>query len=372
VILSRFSLPTHPDPAAPLALVTDAYTSAMGTVLEQCLDNAWQPLAFFSRRLNPAQQKYSAYDQELLAVYKAVNHFRHVLEARHFIIITDRKPITYIFQQKWDKYSPRQFNRLDFLAQFTIDIVHISGQDNVVADSFSRQIRHCATITQRTGRIAGQRRRTSNTDVEYRPATREAANSRHQGFHLLRHLCQETSTVRSSSLMAPSVPVRPRSMTPRHQSNSEAGRTAFRVARHAEGLSLPGTGLPGLSALQSLPPHCYSSERLHAVGSPLHDHIDLVRLLPTSASYTYCLTAVDSFMRWPEAILNPDITDDTVTHTLLTGCISRHGWPQTITIDQGCRFKSQLFHSLARVCGIQLSRTTTHQPTANGLVERGR
>jgi hypothetical protein len=37
---------------------------------------------------------------------------------------------------------------------------------------------------------------------------------------------------------------------------------------HAEGLSRLGTGLPSLPALQSLPPHSYSSGRLYAAGSP--------------------------------------------------------------------------------------------------------
>jgi hypothetical protein len=44
-----------------------------------------------------------------------------MLEERHFIF-TDHKPITYAFQQKRDKCSPRQFNHLDFIAQFTTDI----------------------------------------------------------------------------------------------------------------------------------------------------------------------------------------------------------------------------------------------------------
>jgi cleavage and polyadenylation specificity factor subunit 1 len=74
----------------------------------------------------------------LLAIYEAVKHFRHMLKARHFIIFTNHKPLTYAFHQKRDKCSPRQFNRLDFVSQFTKDIRHISGPDNVVADTLSR------------------------------------------------------------------------------------------------------------------------------------------------------------------------------------------------------------------------------------------
>jgi cleavage and polyadenylation specificity factor subunit 1 len=120
--LSRATLLVHPEPSAQLALVTDAATSAVGAVLQQRVDNALQPLAFFSKKLDPAEQIYSAYDRELLSVYEAVKHFPHKLEARHFIIFIDHKPITYAFQQKWDKCSPRQFNHLDFIAQFTTDI----------------------------------------------------------------------------------------------------------------------------------------------------------------------------------------------------------------------------------------------------------
>jgi cleavage and polyadenylation specificity factor subunit 1 len=92
--LSQSTLLAHPDPAVSLALVTDASNSAMGVILQQPVGNDWQPLAFFSKKFNPAQQKYSAYNHELLAVYAAVKHFRHMLEACHFTIFTDHKPIT--------------------------------------------------------------------------------------------------------------------------------------------------------------------------------------------------------------------------------------------------------------------------------------
>jgi hypothetical protein len=32
----------------------------MGAMLQQRVDNAWQPLALFSKKLNRAQQKYKA------------------------------------------------------------------------------------------------------------------------------------------------------------------------------------------------------------------------------------------------------------------------------------------------------------------------
>jgi hypothetical protein len=55
--LSRATLLAHTDPSVPLALITDASTSAMVAVLHQRVDNARQPLAFFCKKLNPAQLK---------------------------------------------------------------------------------------------------------------------------------------------------------------------------------------------------------------------------------------------------------------------------------------------------------------------------
>jgi cleavage and polyadenylation specificity factor subunit 1 len=59
-----------------------------------------------------------------------------------------------------------------------------------------------------------------------------------------------------------------------------------------------------------------------------------------------------------------------VARAFLTGWISRFSCPQIITTDQGRQFESQFFHYLAKLCGIQLSRTTAYHPATNGLVER--
>jgi hypothetical protein len=52
---------------AVLALATDASDKYIGGVLQQQVSGHWQPLGFFSRRLQPEEANYSTFDRELLA-----------------------------------------------------------------------------------------------------------------------------------------------------------------------------------------------------------------------------------------------------------------------------------------------------------------
>lgn len=97
----------YPQPDAPLAVTVDASSIAVGAVLEQLVDNHWQPLAFFSKPLRPGEKKYSTFDRELLAVHLAVRHFRHFLEGRDFTVFTDHKPLTFAFAKVSDPWSAR-------------------------------------------------------------------------------------------------------------------------------------------------------------------------------------------------------------------------------------------------------------------------
>ena len=102
------------------------------------MDNEWQPLAFFSKRLQDRETRYSTFGRELLAAYLGIRHFRHLLEGRSFTLFTDHKPLTYALNSKPDRHSPREIRQVDFISQFTSDIRHVSGKDNIPADAFSR------------------------------------------------------------------------------------------------------------------------------------------------------------------------------------------------------------------------------------------
>ena len=106
-IFSRATLLAHLDPSTTLALFTDASDIAISVALQQSACDVWQPLAFYTHKLSPAQQKYSPYDRELLTVYEAIKYFRHMVEGLPFVIFTDHKPLTYAFQKRRAKCSPR-------------------------------------------------------------------------------------------------------------------------------------------------------------------------------------------------------------------------------------------------------------------------
>lgn len=130
------TLLAHPLSSGKYSITTDASTIAIGSVLEQLENNQWKPLAFFSKKLSNAEQKYSAFDRELLAIYQSIRHFRHFVEGRDFTIFTDHKPLTTAMNTKAER-SPRQCRHLDYISQFTTDIKYIKGSKNAVADALS-------------------------------------------------------------------------------------------------------------------------------------------------------------------------------------------------------------------------------------------
>ena len=373
--LTSSALLAHPKQGARLALVTDASGTAMGAALQQQVNDAWQPLAFFSKKLSPTQQKYSPYDRELLAVYSAVRHFRHMLEARHFTIFTDHKPIVYAFQQRRDNCSPRQFRHLDFIAQFTTDIRHISGQHNVVADALSRvEVEAVQQPIDFTALALEQEHDTELQDLLQNGTALQLEKVDIQGTKASVYC--DMSTSRPRPYVTPSF--RRQVFNSLHGlSHSGAKTTTTTISQRFVWPGIRKDVHHWTQACQQ----CQRSKTSRHVHSPLgnftlpearflHVHLDIIGPLPSSDGYRYCLTAVDRFTRWPEATPLADITAETVARAFLAIWIARYGCPLLLTTDQGRQFEARLFRALLLLCGTKLQHTTAYHPAANGMVER--
>ncbi|GFV68379.1 transposon Tf2-6 polyprotein [Trichonephila clavipes] len=372
--LADAALLAHPSPSAPLALHVDASDYAIGGALHQVVDSELQPLAFFSRKLTSSEKSYSAYDRELLAIYSAIRHFRYMLEARDFTVFTDHKPLTYAFRQKSDKCSPRQVHQLDFISQFTTNIVHIPGSDNIAADVLSRvsaitfpsQIDYdCIAATQQTDQelhtlIA------SGTSLELKKV-------------IFPNSSTEIMCDLSTGTARPYIPKQHRQdvFSAMHNLSHPGIRRSVHLMKQR-------FVWPSISSdVAKWARHCLACQKskIHRhTRSPLssfqepsqrfdHVHLDLIGPLPPSNGYTYCLTKIDRFSKWPEAQPLKDITAETVAEAFFSSWVSRFGTPAILTTDRGRQFESSFFKALSKLLGVQKCRTTGYHPQANGMIE---
>ena len=361
---------------APLNIMVDASDHCVGAVLQQFIDQQWQPLAFFSKKLSPTQSRYHTFGRELLAVYLAIQHFRHYLEGRTFHVLTDHKPLTYAINLTSTRHSPRELRHLSYIAEFTTDLRYVKGSDNVVADSLSRTVASLhdnsvdfdaiALAQQTDPELLGLLAKTDSClQLSRLPIPGSAAllvcdistgtarpfvpySFRQPVFHSVHNMShpgiRATDKLISSRFVWPSMHKDVRMWT---KSCDPCQRA--KVQRHVK------------SPVSSFPA---PDQRFSQV------HIDIVGPLPPCKGNTYLLTCIDRFSRWPEAFPIADMTAATVASAFVAGWVSRYGVPVTLVSDRGAQFESFLWSALMKTLGCHRARTTSYHPQCNGLIER--
>lgn len=114
-------------------LQTDASGFAIGAVLS---NSDGRPVAYASRSLNKSEKNYPTIEKELLAIVWAVKHFRPYLYGRTFKIITDHKPLIYLFSHKDPSSRLLKFKLI--IEEYDYVLEYVKGRDNVAADALSR------------------------------------------------------------------------------------------------------------------------------------------------------------------------------------------------------------------------------------------
>ena len=372
-VLADATMLAHPVPGARIALVVDASDAAVGAVLEQLVGGSWQPLAFFSRQLRSPEQRYSAFDRELLALYLATRHFRYFLEGRAFVAFTDHKPLVAAMSKMSDPWSARQQRHLAYVSEFTTDVRHVSGKVNLVADALSRcTVDGVAALLPGIDFSAFARAQSVEQLV---PASSALQLARVDFNPHLTLLC-DTSTGRPRPVVPPDF--RRAVFDAIHGLAHPSIRSTRRLV--AEKFVWPSMNADVARWARSCVA-CQTAKVDRHVSTPVdnikvpstrfeHVHVDLVGPLPTSGGFTHLLTIVDRFTRWPEAIPMADTSAAACASAFVAGWIARFGMPSDITSDRGPQFTSGLWTGVSRLLGMQLHHTTAFHAQANGLAER--
>jgi hypothetical protein len=134
-LLARSVMLSFPDYGRKFFLFTDASKYQIGAVVIQKNDDGtWRtPIAFFSKKMNPAQQKYTVMEQELLSIVESLKCFRTMLLGHLIVVYTDHKNLTF------EKFASDRVARWRlYVEEYGPELRYVPGENNIIADAFSR------------------------------------------------------------------------------------------------------------------------------------------------------------------------------------------------------------------------------------------
>lgn len=119
-------------------LDTDASGFGIGAVLSQIQGQQEKVISYASRTLNKSERNYCVTRRELLAIVHFLQHYRHYLLGRQFLIRCDHQPLKWIFSLRDPNGQVARW--LEQLASYDFTIEYRPGKKHTNADGMSRCI----------------------------------------------------------------------------------------------------------------------------------------------------------------------------------------------------------------------------------------
>ena len=349
----------QPDYEKPFFLAMDASAYGMGAVLSQEGDFnprtkkfVQQPIVYYSATFTPTERNYDIYERELLAVVKALDHWRPHLAATEepVTVLTDHANLTF-----WK--NPRKVNRrvarwFSFLQDYNLVIKHVPGKLHAGPDMLSRP----------PGANKGE---DDNTDVTLIPP---------EAFIQTIDPNQPTEEEKREIL--------------RLYHDSPVGGHLGRDQTYAEVAkrhAWPGMRswiadyVKGCGTCQQNKPHTHPRKTpLYRIPVPQEANpfeviaLDLITHLPLCDGFDAILTIVDHGCS-RVAIFIPckgTITGEGVADLYFDNVYRWFGLPAKVISDRDPRFTSRFSRALCARLGIAQNVSTAFHPQMDGLTER--
>ena len=136
-LLSTSPVLMAPNFNQPFTLMVDASDVGAGAVLTQRdTDGLNRPVSYFSKKYSRNQRNYSTVEKETLAMILALQHFDVYVSGAQITVFTDHNPLTFLSKMKNKNQRLTRWSLL--LQEYNLDIHHVPGKENLVADALSR------------------------------------------------------------------------------------------------------------------------------------------------------------------------------------------------------------------------------------------
>ena len=117
---------------------TDASDFVVAGVLSQMHGEVLKPVAYFSKKMTPAECNYMIYDKELLAIVKSFETWRPELASVNepVRVLTDHRNLEHFMTTK--QLNRRQARWAKFLSEFSFRITYRPGKEGEKPDTLTR------------------------------------------------------------------------------------------------------------------------------------------------------------------------------------------------------------------------------------------
>ena len=380
------------DKNAKTKVISDASPVGLGAVLVQDQGGELRVISYASRTLSKIERKYSQTEKEALGIVWACERFHMYLFGQEFELLTDHKPLEFIFSPK-SKPCAHVERWVLRLQQYNYTVCHISGSTNI-ADSLSRLLKK-------------SEERTENTETEeYLRTIVENATPMAMNLKDIEKASREDEVfenVKTCIMTSDWSKLKYKGYLMVKDELCAVGDIILRGTRivipetlRAHVLKLGHEGHPGIVVMKqrlrtkvwwpgidkAVERSCRTCYGCQLMGKPNRPEPMKRTELPTGPweqilchflgplpSKDNLLVITDYYSRWIEVIILKSTTADKTVEAL-NRVFCMHGFPVSITTDNNPQFISQTFKDYMEEHGIFHRKVTPLWPEANGEVER--
>ena len=386
-----------PDLNEPFEVICDACGVGLGAVLLQ----DGRPVAFDGKRLSPAEQNYSAGEQELLAVIHALELWRCYRDGVEFTVVTDHSPNTFFATKAL--LSPRQTRWAERLSRFQFCWEYRPGRINV-ADPLSRHPSFSANMVSATIATAelAQLSLSSVTDADIVAENDAAATADiemlsqiYRGYETDPWFATASHTAnldihqglyyKGDALVVPDIPELKRSILHELHDANYAGHVGSHRTIHSVQRMYWWPGMH--TTIREYVRGCkVCLQDKHIQKQPAGKLIplpvpeaswdcvtaDRITNLPkTKQGFTAILVVVDRLTKMTHFMpCKNESTAHDIAQLFVDNIWKHHGMPLRITTDRGPEFTNKFIAALCELVGTMHCKSTAYHPQSDGQTER--